>query len=247
MAIGIWSLSHRVGFAKGIATVPTALKMTKGNKIRVLITDRQPIFRSGLNQLLSSQPGISVVGEAEDNAQALKMVDERKPTILILDSLLIELHGPDILQELQQKHKNTRVILLTPSEREQDSAGVFRTRTAGILPKQVSLAVLMQCIQKVDSGEPWVDTESAVPPGSQFSRSSPSRGQAKDHSPLSFREKQVVSLVSQGFRNKEIAERMFISEQTVKNHLHNIFDKLGVSDRLELALYAIHKNLQTLE
>ncbi|MBI3935035.1 MAG: response regulator transcription factor [Acidobacteria bacterium] len=65
-----------------------------------------------------------------------------------------------------------------------------------------------------------------------------------DSSPLSARERQVVELVSQGFRNREIAQRMFISEQTVKNHLHNIFDKLGVSDRLELALYAIHKNLQ---
>ena len=78
--------------------------------------------------------------------------------------------------------------------------------------------------------------------------SQPEWGDAsKDSSPLSARERQVVELVSQGFKNREIAQRMFISEQTVKNHLHNIFDKLGVSDRLELALYAIHKNLQGAE
>ena len=84
----------------------------------------------------------------------------------------------------------------------------------------------------------------SVAPNAQNSRFA---GVAKEHSPLSFREKQVVAMVAQGYRNKEIAERMFISEQTVKNHLHNIFDKLGVSDRLELALYAIHKNLQSQE
>ncbi len=218
--------------------------MTKANKIRVLIGDRQPIFRTGLNQLLSRAPGISVVGEAEDNDEALKLVDERKPSIVILDSLLLDGNGNDILKELQTKHSDVRVIVLTPSDREQDA---LRGRTAGVVPKQAPLDVLLRCIEKVDAGETWVESGTSAAPGESASRVSVGVGSSKDPSPLSLREKQVVSLVSQGFRNKEIAERMFISEQTVKNHLHNIFDKLGVSDRLELALYAIHKNLQTLE
>lgn len=218
--------------------------MNKSPKIRILISDRQPIFRTGLSQLLSKEPGISVVGEAEDVAQTLKMAEERKPSVMLLDSLLIELQGPDILQELQQKHKDLKVILLTPSERGDDS-GVLRKKAAGILPKQAAFDSLLQCIHKVDSGEPWVTVAPAN--ASPSPAAAASANTVKENTPLSFREKQVVSLVSQGYRNKEIAHRMFISEQTVKNHLHNIFDKLGVSDRLELALYAIHKNLQTLE
>ncbi len=221
--------------------------MNKRKKIRILIGDGQPIFRSGLRHLLSKESAISVVGEAEESEQILKMVSTRKPTILILDSLLVERNGLDILQELQQKHKNVRVILLTPSEKEEDSWRVFRTRTAGLVPKQASFVTLVKCIRKVDSGEIWADEDTSSAPGGEPSRTSASGGPAKDDIPLSIRERQVVSLVSQGYRNKEIAERMFISEQTVKNHLHNIFDKLGIADRLELALYAIHRNLQELE
>lgn len=219
--------------------------MNKTNRIRVLIGDRQPIFRTGLNQLLSNQPGIAVVGEAADGEETLKLTDERKPSILLLDSILIETPGSDILQQLQQKHKSVKVILLTPSERQGGNA--LGDTAAGILPKQAAFDTLMECIHKVDAGEPWTNVSSAAPSALPFGGSARSNGATKENTPLSFRERQVVSLVSQGFRNKEIAQKMFISEQTVKNHLHNIFDKLGVSDRLELALYAIHKNLQSVE
>ncbi|MBI2816934.1 MAG: response regulator transcription factor [Acidobacteria bacterium] len=219
--------------------------MNRSNRIRVLIGDRQPIFRTGLNQLLSNQPGISVVGEAADGEETLKLTDERKPSILLLDSILVESPGTDILQQLQQKHKSVKVILLTPSERE--GSGSLGNMAAGILPKQAAFDTLLECIHKVDAGEPWTNAQSDTPAAMPFGGSINSSSTSRENTPLSFREKQVVSLVSQGFRNKEIAEKMFISEQTVKNHLHNIFDKLGVSDRLELALYAIHKNLQSLE
>jgi DNA-binding NarL/FixJ family response regulator len=218
--------------------------MSKSPKTRVVIVDRQPIFRSGLNELLSRE-GIAVVGEAEDGEGTLKAVDESKPTVVLLDSMLAEAENSTILQDLQQKHKGTKVILLTPSDRDGASGQIGRGKSAGVLPKQASFETLIRCIQKIESGEAWVNTH---PPGSRnSSASAPAMSQAREQSPLSLREKQVASLVSQGFRNKEIAERMFISEQTVKNHLHNIFDKLGVSDRLELALYAIHRNLHTLE
>ena len=222
--------------------------MNKANKIRILIGDRQPIFRNGLNRLLSQQPDITVVGEAEDAKQALQLVDEKKPSILLLDSLLVERDGQEFMKELQQKHKQLRIIFMTPSERADDTTATFRKMAAGILSKQVPLEGLLQCIHKVDSGEPWAQAPSVSSyPGASSTQTSRFAGVTKEHSPLSFREKQVVAMVAQGYRNKEIAERMFISEQTVKNHLHNIFDKLGVSDRLELALYAIHKNLQSLE
>jgi len=221
--------------------------MIKKKQIRVLIGDLHPIFRSGLRYLLSRESSISVVGEVDDSKQILKMVSTRKPTILILDSLLTEGNGQDFLQELQQKHKKVRVILLTATKKDEDFLRDFRTKTAGLVSKQAAFVTLVQCIRKVDSGGVWTNGDRLGSSGIEPLPTSASAAPVKDNVPLSFREKQVVSLVSQGYRNKEIAERMFISEQTVKNHLHNIFDKLGISDRLELALYAIHRNLQVLE
>src|SRR4051812_2588746 len=116
--------------------------MNKPNRIRVLIGDRHPIFRSGLNQLLSGQPGISVVGEAANGEEMLKLMDEHHPSILLLDSILVEQPGTDLLSELQEKHKDLRVILLTPSERD-GSGGTSRGIAAGILPKQAPFDTLM--------------------------------------------------------------------------------------------------------
>ena len=220
--------------------------MTKSNKIRVLFSERQPIFRIGISYLLSRDEEITIVGEAGTVEQTLRLVEEREPSILLLDSVLTESTNPDLLQELQRRFKSVKVILLTPSDRDV-SGEVLRRRTVGIIPKQATMAVLIDCIHKAESGESWQEGVSATAAGNAANSKSPSIKAGEEATPLSFRERQVVSLVSQGYRNKEIAERMFISEQTVKNHLHNIFDKLGVSDRLELALYAIHKNLQTLD
>jgi len=129
----------------------------------------------------------------------------------------------------------------------------MRFGTSGIVLKQTATELLIKSIRKVHAGKSGLDshTTAAVNPRSS---SPPTRhrlnwrppaqaGPERERSPLSQREREIVALVAQGSKNKEMAEKMFISEQTVKNHLHNIFDKLGVSDRLELALYAIHNNL----
>jgi DNA-binding NarL/FixJ family response regulator len=119
--------------------------------------------------------------------------------------------------------------------------------------KQTATELLIKSIRKVHAGEIWLDSHTTAAVIRQFVANEdtpPPAPQAavqrdRERSPLSQREREIVALVAQGFKNKEMAEKMFISEQTVKNHLHNIFDKLGVSDRLELALYAIHNNLHT--
>ncbi len=127
--------------------------------------------------------------------------------------------------------------------------------TSGIVLKQTATELLIKSIRKVHAGEIWLDSNTTAAVMRQFATPEeappapaaplPPPPRDRDRSPLSQREREIVSLVAQGFKNKEMAEKMFISEQTVKNHLHNIFDKLGVSDRLELALYAIHNNLHT--
>ena len=116
--------------------------------------------------------------------------------------------------------------------------------TSGIVLKQTATELLIKSIRKVHSGEIWLDSRTTAAVMKQFAAPGDAGAKDRERSPLSQREREIVVLVAQGFKNKEIAERMFISEQTVKNHLHNIFDKLGVSDRLELALYAIHKNIR---
>ncbi|MCX7603307.1 MAG: response regulator transcription factor, partial [Bryobacteraceae bacterium] len=117
----------------------------------------------------------------------------------------------------------------------------------GIVLKQTASELIVKSIRKVHAGEIWLDSQTTAAVMRQFAAATaetqPVQGRVRERSPLSAREREIVMLVAQGYKNKEMAEKMFISEQTVKNHLHNIFDKLGVADRLELALYAIHKGL----
>ena len=219
--------------------------MAKQNKIRILIGVQRPIFRAGLRTLLAVKREFTIVAEAEDERQLLKAVRKLRPAVLLLESAMsggIETEF-QVLRQALRKQKNLRVVALTSSEKEDEGMRSVRRSLAAILPRHTPFSVLAECVRRVAAGEAWPDAPMTVAPGSSAALFS-AGGQSLDASPLSEREKQVVELISQGFKNKEIAERMFISEQTVKNHLHNIFDKLGVSDRLELALYAIHKNLQ---
>ncbi len=213
----------------------------KLKKIRILIADDHPIFRDGLRKLLSLEEDFQVIGEAEDGKEAVEMVQKLVPDILLLDLKMPNLSGIGALEALGDKNKATRVIVLTASEDEAAVVQAMRMGTAGIVLKQTATDLLIKSIRKVYDGEIWLDSRMTTAVMKEFSQPVPVREPVK--TVLSAREREVVALVCQGFRNKEIAEKMFISEQTVKNHLHNIFDKLGVSDRLELALFAIHKKL----
>jgi two-component system, NarL family, nitrate/nitrite response regulator NarL len=210
-------------------------------KIRILIADDHPIFRDGLRKLLSLEEDFQVIGEAEDGKEAVEMVQKLTPDILLLDLKMPNLSGIGALEALGDKNKTTKVIVLTASEDEAAVVQAMRMGTAGIVLKQTATELLIKSIRKVYDGEIWLDSRMTTAVMKEFSAPAPVREPIK--TVLSAREREVVGLVCQGFRNKEIAEKMFISEQTVKNHLHNIFDKLGVSDRLELALFAIHKKL----
>jgi DNA-binding NarL/FixJ family response regulator len=155
--------------------------------------------------------------------------------------------GLTALQAMQHAGHPTKVVVLTASEDKNEWVQAMKMGCSGIVVKQTQPDLIVKSIRKVQSGEIWLDSLTTAAVMRQFA--SPSEQSAaggkggRERSPLSAREREIVALVAQGFKNKEMAEKMFISEQTVKNHLHNIFDKLGVSDRLELALYAIHKGL----
>ncbi|HUJ23374.1 MAG TPA: response regulator transcription factor [Bryobacteraceae bacterium] len=220
--------------------------------IRILIADDHPIFRDGVKHLLSLEPDFQVVGEVGDGDEVLGAVERYHPDILLLDLKMPGAHGLTILQKLQSANNvETKVIVLTASEDKSEFVQAMKLGTSGIVLKQSPTELLYKSIRKVYAGEIWLDSHTTAAVMRQFasgeeSSGDPANGRVRERSPLSQREREIVALVAQGFKNKEMAEKMFISEQTVKNHLHNIFDKLGVSDRLELALYAIHRKLHLL-
>ncbi len=219
--------------------------MTKGktnSNIRVLVADDHAIFREGLRKLLEGAGDISVVGEAGDGDETVRLLHKLKPDVLLLDLRMPVKDGLGVLEEMNGDSAQTRVILVTEGENEHDVVRAMRLGARGVVWKQSASSLLLKSIRKVNAGEIWLDNRMTAEVIDAFKKSSDS-GARREKPLLSPREKEIVHLVAQGFRNREIAEKLFISEQTVKNHLHNIFDKLGVSDRLELALYAIHHRL----
>src|SRR5690242_16031325 len=224
-------------------------------KIRIVVADDHPIFRDGLCRLLALEEDFEVVAQAQDGRQVLDVLQQHEPDILMLDLKMPGLDGLATLQRLPSAKNKTRVIVLTASDDKNEFVQAMKFGTSGIVLKQTATELLIKSIRKVYAGEIWLDSHTTAAVMRQFASvddvpaPAPAGNAAspreRERPPLSQREREIVALVAQGFKNKEMAEKMFISEQTVKNHLHNIFDKLGVSDRLELALYAIHHNLHT--
>jgi len=217
-------------------------------KIKVMIADDHPIVREGLRKLLNLEDDINVVGDAADGRELIEKVEELQPDVILLDLRMPTLDGLGALQTLQHTNSKARVIILTASEDKNEFVQAMKLGCSGIVLKQTSADLIVKSIRKVYAGEIWLDSHTTAAVMRQFAAPGETglgsgSSKVRERSPLSAREREIVALVAQGYKNKEMAEKMFISEQTVKNHLHNIFDKLGVSDRLELALYAIHKGL----
>jgi DNA-binding NarL/FixJ family response regulator len=220
--------------------------MMDKKKIGIVVADDHPIFRDGLCRLLALEEDFEVVAQAQDGRQVLDFLQHHEADILLLDLKMPGLDGLATLQRLQIAKNKTRVIVLTASEDKNEFVQAMKLGTSGIVLKQTETELLIKSIRKVHAGEIWLDSHTTAAVIRQFVANDeapamqslppapPSR--ERERSRLSQREREIVALVAQGFKNKEIAEKMFISVQTVKNHLHNIFDKLGVSDRLELAL-----------
>ncbi len=220
--------------------------------IRVVLADDHPIVRDGLKKLLVLEEDIAVVGEASDGREVLRVVQESRPDVVVLDLRMPNMDGLQALQALQQLESRPKVIVLTASEDKNEFVQAMKLGCSGIVLKQTAPELIVKSIRKVHAGEIWLDSHTTAAVMRQFAAPTEVMGahpatRNRERSPLSQREREIVSLVAQGYKNREMAEKMFISEQTVKNHLHNIFDKLGVSDRLELALYAIHKGLHLVD
>lgn len=212
--------------------------------IKVLIADDHQIFRAGLRRLLESEPGLQVVGEAADGAEAVALVRQRAPDFLLLDVAMPKMAGLEALRELATSSLACRVVLLTASIEKPQLVEALQLGARGVLLKDSATALLFKCIPKVMAGEYWVGRESVADLVLSM-RQAPRlpRVPAKRRFGLTPRELQTIATVVAGYPNKEIAQQFSISEDTVKHHLSSIFDKLGVSNRLELALFAINHRI----
>jgi two-component system, NarL family, nitrate/nitrite response regulator NarL len=220
----------------------------RAHPIRIVIADDHPIFRDGLRRLLESEPDMKVIGEACDGLEAVKLATEAKPDILLLDLAMPHHTGLDALRDLSNRSGpsgTVRIILLTAAAEKKQIVEALQLGARGVVLKDSATQLLLKSIHSVMSGEYWVGRES-VSNLVQYLRNlmqSTSEETKQKRFGLTPRELEIVSAVVAGYANREIAEYFKISEDTVKHHLSNIFDKLGVSTRLELALFAVNQGL----
>jgi two-component system nitrate/nitrite response regulator NarL len=213
--------------------------------VRILIADDHPIFRDGLRRLLEAEPGLRVVGEASDGEQAVTLAVELKPDILLLDLAMPRCPGLEALRKLTLQASPPRTILLTASIERPQILEALELGARGVVLKESATELLLKSIRAVMGGQFWVGRESVADLVKTLRDLASGRGdepRRKSYG-LTPRELEIVSVIVAGYTNKDIAGKFGISEQTVKHHLTNIFDKLGVSNRLELALFAVHHDL----
>lgn len=223
-----------------------ALTDKRSRPIRIVIADDHPIFRDGLRRLLEAEPGLKVIGEAQDGAEAVNLTRQLKPDILLLDLAMPRHPGLEALRDLSVgSGDSVRVILLTAAAEKHQIVEALQLGARGVVLKDSATQILLKSIHTVMRGEYWVGRESVsnlVQYLRMLVQSSGEESRQRKFG-LTPRELKIVSAVVVGYSNKEIAGHFNIAEDTVKHHMSNIFDKVGVSTRLELALFAVNQSI----
>ena len=214
----------------------------KGQFVRVIVADTQAIFRAGLRKVFALEDDIRVVGQAETLAQTQSAAAKFTADVLIFEAALTP-NPVEAVAELLRQNTQLRIVVVTPGADEELTLDLFRRGAHGIVSREVEPELLVECLRKVVAGENWLDTQGTrwvmEAYRNQTNRPAGSRPKVQ----LTPKETLIVSCVTQGMKNKEIALRVGTTEQVVKNYLRKVYDKLGVADRLELALYCLNHHV----
>ena len=234
-------------FTKELTKTSNSRRSANGiqRTIRILIADDRPIFCDGLRTLLQAVPEFKVVGQAYNKESLLTQAQQRQPDIVLLDQALAHSDEMEILHTLASAEKPVRTLLFGSDMQKSDVLRVLQWGARGVILKSSTTQMLMDGIHKVFDGQYWVGEESVVSLVEATRDLSSSAGSRtlRPRFGLTPRELEIISTVVSGYSNSDIASNFALSEHTVKHHLSRVFDKLGVSNRLELALFAVNHQL----
>jgi len=231
-----------------MATIPVSMEENfgagggNGQFVRVIVADTQAIFRAGLRKVFALEDDIRVVGQAETLAQTQSAAAKFTADVLIFEAALAP-NPVDAVAELLRQNTQLRIVVVTPSADEELTLDLFRRGAHGIVSREVEPELLVECLRKVVAGESWLDSQGVRWVMEAFRNQTNRPAGSRPKVQLTPKETLIVSCVTQGMKNKEIALRVGTTEQVVKNYLRKVYDKLGVADRLELALYCLNHHV----
>ena len=213
-------------------------------KRRIVIVDDHTLFREGLRTILETEEDIEVVADAESAEDIVELVWQTRPDVLLLDIRMPQGSGLDAVPAVLKISPNTHVLVLTACDEKEEHVRAFRLGAKGVILKDSARQTLMQAIRTVCRGEVWMDPRMSGSLAEELSHMGEGDPiSTRQENGLTERELEIVRLVASGYKNKEVGGTLAISERTVKTHLTNIFQKLGVRDRVGLVMYALRHNL----
>jgi two-component system, NarL family, nitrate/nitrite response regulator NarL len=213
-----------------------------GKKIDILIADREAIFRVGLCRILGLEATLRVVGETEEPVETLHKARQVKPDLIFLQAdFIAQEKDADLPKRLHNASPGCKVVVTAASIGDREHVRYIKAGASGVIVRSADPELFVKCAHKVMLGEVWLAKAQVAEIAHQIREAPIPITRPADT--LTTREKTIISCLVQGLRNREIAEQLDISEQTVKNHLHAVYDKVGVSDRLELVLYVLHQRI----
>lgn len=224
--------------AEAVVSEPVLARGT----IRVIIADTQAIYRVGTKKIFALEDDIRVVAQAENLGQVLAAAAKFPADVLLFEAC-ISPNSPEAISEVLKRAPNIKTIVLSPETDEDTTVEYFRRGVRGLLARNIAPEMMVKCVRKVAGGETWIDNQSVNWVIEAYRAQAAQLTSPRPKTRLSDKELIIISCVTQGMRNKEIATEIGTTEQVVKNYLRKVYDKLGVSDRLELALYCIHHRL----
>lgn len=217
--------------------------------IRVVIVDDHALFRRGLENVLAAEPDLAVVGEAEDGVDAVALVASLAPDVVLMDVRMPRASGIEATRQIRLSQPNTKIVMLTVSDDEEDLYESVKAGANGYLLKEVSIEEVADAVRSVARGHSLISPSMASKLLHEFNELSRRADERmKSASPrLTGRELEVLKLVAKGLSNREISSELFISENTVKNHVRNILEKLHLHSRMEAVVYAMREKLLDVE